>query len=519
MRQLEIIVRQVDETGKSQPEAEALRLTFEALGPDDLQPGQALDQLEQEIATVGADVLRQMLTWRVEELDAELARARQHQTEACHVTFDGKKELTVATVLGRIHPQRQVCTCNTCGSDFMPLNRLLPDHQHLVITRGLEELTCLFSLVAAYDWVHQWLVRLTHDAKVLSPREVQEIILRHGQTIREQEEAQVEEILQQEAPAREALLVPGQPPRRGPDWPEAVAQAVEDALNAQAWDQPPEGVSIADWERIVAQIQEHEEAASTLKRLARLGPRLRPNELLIALDGIMVRGRAKRSRLELRVARLQTTEGYRYLTGTGEAFLTKLLAAIKALGGKRRFLVILADGASWIRTFFEEYLASYTAKELILDWYHLTKKCKELLSMVTRGRQHRREVLQQLMPLLWEGKVEEAIACLEGLRKKARKVNKLDELMGYLQKHRAYTPNYRQRRAECRFNSSNSAERACNVLVARRQKHKSMHWITKGADALCALQTLWHNRAWDLYWRGRQLLPLLAPANPSAFAC
>jgi len=58
MRQLEIIVRQVDETGKSQPETEALRLTFEALGPDDLQLGQALDQLEREIATVGADVLR-----------------------------------------------------------------------------------------------------------------------------------------------------------------------------------------------------------------------------------------------------------------------------------------------------------------------------------------------------------------------------------------------------------------------------------------------------------------------------
>lgn len=79
------------------------------------------------------------------------------------------------------------------------------------------------------------------------------------------------------------------------------------------------------------------------------------------------------------------------------------------------------------------------------------------------------------------------------MRKKARKVNKLDQLIGYLQKHRAYIPNYRQRRAQCRFNSINPAERACSVLVARRQKHKSMHWVTQGRGPLCALQTLWHN--------------------------
>lgn len=104
----------------------------------------------------------------MEQLDAELAQTRQHHTEACQVTFDGKKPLRVATVLGRIHPQRQVCACATCGEDCTPLNRLLPEHHHLVITRGLQELTCLFSLVAAYDWVHRWLVHLTHGPKVLS---------------------------------------------------------------------------------------------------------------------------------------------------------------------------------------------------------------------------------------------------------------------------------------------------------------------------------------------------------------
>ena len=518
MRQLEIIVRQTDETGKEVSGTTPLRVTFEVMTSEDLRPGEALDQLEQETLCLGMGLLRRLLTWRVEALDAELAQAREHKGADCKVTFDGKKAVTIATVLGRIRPRRQVCHCQHCKQDFMPLNRLLPDHQHLVITRGLEEWVCWFALAASYEWVHQGLVRMTQDEEVLSPREVQQIILRHGQGIREEEKAQAEAILSQEAaPVGEALLVPKEPPRR-PAWSEKVMQAVEEALNTQAWERPPKGVTEADWERIVTQARQ-QEGIKDMRELARLGPQLRPTDLLIALDGIVVRGRKKGSRLELRVAHLQTTEGHRYVTGTGETFLDKVLAAIQALGGEQRALIMLGDGARWIRDFFETRLAAFPNKELVLDWYHLTKKCKELLSMVTRGRSQRRDCLRQLMPLLWEGKVEAALTFLQGLRPTARRADKLDELIAYVQKHRPYIPNYKQRRRRCQFNSSNAAERACNVLVAHRQKHKSMHWILQGADALCALQTLWYNRAWDLYWKGRQLLPLLTSSHPPAFAC
>ena len=519
MRQLEIIVRQTDETGKELSGTTPLRLTFEVMASEDLRPGEALDQLEQETVRMGMDLLRRILTWRVEALDAEMAQAREHEGADCKVTFDGKKPLTIATVVGRIQPRRQVCHCQHCGRDFMPLNRLLPAHQHLVITRGLEEWVCWFALAASYEWVHQGLVRMTQDDGVLSPREVQEIILRHGQGIREREKAQAEAILSQdEAPVGEAVLVLNEPPRRGPAWSERIVRAVEEALNTQAWDRPPKGVTEADWERIVTQVRQ-KEGVKDVRELAHLGPQLRPSDLLVVLDGIVVRGRKKGSRLELRVAHLQTTEGHRYVTGTGETFLDKVFAAIQALGGEKRSLIMLGDGARWIRDFFEIRLAAFPNKELVLDWYHLTKKCKELLSMVTRGRQQRRDLLRQLMPLLWEGKVEQAITILQGLRQTARREDKLDELIAYLQKHRPYIPNYKQRRRRCQFNSSNAAERACNVLVAHRQKHKSMHWILQGADALCALQTLWYNRAWDLYWKGRQLLPLLTSSHPPAFAC
>src|SRR5437667_9931878 len=46
---------------------------------------------------------------------------------------------------------------------------------------------------------------------------------------------------------------------------------------------------------------------------------------------------------------------------------------------------------------------------VILDWYHLRKRCQELLSMALKERAIRNTVLEKLMPLLWHGLVDEAI--------------------------------------------------------------------------------------------------------------
>lgn len=379
------------------------------------------------------------------------------------------------------------------------MNQFLPEHKNIIITRKLEELTCLSALEVSYGSTHKWITRSTNDDKVLSPREVQNIIMYHGQKIRKIEDEFAEKVLEKdEIPIDKALLVSGKPPRRKTKG--EIALSIENALNAKELEHPPEGVSSRDWERITTQIKKHDEIIG-FQKITQLGPKLSTSELMIAIDGIVVRGRKKKSKLELRIAHLQTTQGYRYITGTDKTFLKKILAAIKALNGNNLFWIVLADGGKWIRNFYEEDLAYHENKEMVLDWYHLSKKCKEFMSMIAYGGQQRKEALRQLMPLLWEGHVEEAIQYLENLRDKARNIEKLEELIGYFSKHSPYIPNYRERRKQCKFNSSNSAERACNTLVARRQKNKSMHWVKKGADALCALQTLWHNIEWDMYWK------------------
>jgi hypothetical protein len=59
-------------------------------------------------------------------------------------------------------------------------------------------------------------------------------------------------------------------------------------------------------------------------------------------------------------------------------------------------------------------------------------------------------------------------------------------------------------------NSSAHVEKANDLLVARRQKHKGTHWSLDTSDSLCALKTLMLNHGWELYWQKRRVLPLAA---------
>ena len=43
-------------------------------------------------------------------------------------------------------------------------------------------------------------------------------------------------------------------------------------------------------------------------------------------------------------------------------------------------------------------------------------------------------------------------------------------------------------------------EKANDLLVARRQKGKGMHWSGETSDALAALRTLLLNCEWERYW-------------------
>ena len=80
---------------------------------------------------------------------------------------------------------------------------------------------------------------------------------------------------------------------------------------------------------------------------------------------------------------------------------------------------------------------------IILDWYHLEKKCKEQLSMALKGRIVRNETLERLLPLLWNGLTQKAIALLDGLEpSQIKNKSVLEKLVQYFHRNEPYIPCY-----------------------------------------------------------------------------
>jgi hypothetical protein len=390
----------------------------------------------------------------------------------------------------------------------MPGNAILPPHQGEIITRGLQELACLLPQDLSFASVTRLLGWQTHEEQVLSETSVRNLVRSHGQIIRQAEQAEVEALL-----AREDLasltphLLPATAPRRRACWPDSLSAVVSQALHA-ASPKPPDGVSFADWERVLSVRRAEQDCE--LSDLRRLGPEVRADQVVVTTDEVLTRKPQRRHFNELHTARVLTSEGSRYLSGTGQTFASLLLVLILLCAKEQRLVLLLADAARWIRSFFTLLEGVHDHSQMILDWFHLRKRVGELASMICAGRKAKAALLRPVLRHLWQGQVDEAIGVLETYRSQARNVERLEELLVYLRERKPYIPNYRERRREREYIGSGHVEKANDLIVAKRQKGAGMHWSLQTSDALAALRTLMLNGGWDRYWQHREVLPLLA---------
>jgi hypothetical protein len=461
--------------------------------------------MERQVEEIGWTAMRQLMVEQWRQTDELLVEQfRQEETEA--IIEDGYDTLKVASRIGIVYLPRQVCYLPNREKHIMPGNTGLPEHEGQVTTRGLQEWVCLLSRDLPFGTAGRLLGWVAHEPEIVGETQLRRWIGRHGTLIREAEKAEVEKL--EKLPNLEGLqaqLQPSEAPRRPAAWAEELNQAVEIAL-AQPDPKPPKGVTSSDWERVM-QVR-REEPARKVEEMRRLGPEVRPGEVVASTDEIVVRRPEKRSFLELGTACVRTTAGYRYLSGSIEMVLRQLLLLLTLCGGIHAKITLLGDGARWIMRFFEGHLTDWPSTTLILDWYHCFKKCYDLTSLICRGRKAKQELLGLLLKSLWHGQVQDALNILEEYRSQSKNVEKLDELIKYLDTRRAYIPNYREQRLQRHYIGSAHVEKGNDLLVARRQKHQGMHWSEQTSDALAALQTLLLNGGWDLYWQKRLVLPL-----------
>lgn len=129
---------------------------------------------------------------------------------------------------------------------------------------------------------------------------------------------------------------------------------------------------------------------------------------------------------------MATPHGTRYLSGRGAALLRHLLVLLLICRVRWPCVLVVADAAGWIRTWFAAARVRLPSSALILDWWHLRKRCAELASMVCRGRKAKARLLRQVYRQLWRGDVSAALDVLEAYRVAAKDSGRLEQWNSYL---------------------------------------------------------------------------------------
>lgn len=205
----------------------------------------------------------------------------------------------------------------------------------------------------------------------------------------------------------------------------------------------------------------------------------------------------KREMVYNTVAHIQNKESKTYTLNTPTISQMMLIALAFLLANELMnlpgSLVFFTDGARDLRSSIQD-IFRFIPFKIILDWFHLKKKCKDLLSMAINGKQVKNQILTALLAWLWLGKVHRAIKVLQDLSQDQIKNNKeLKNLINYLDRNSSCIPCYALRKRLSLRISSNPVEKANDLVVSSRQKHNGMSWSADGSTSLATLTSVRRN--------------------------
>lgn len=204
------------------------------------------------------------------------------------------------------------------------------------------------------------------------------------------------------------------------------------------------------------------------------------------------------------------------LTGIGMNGLFRVLLGFLLFNQllTQQSLIFFTDGAKDIRSNINMFFA-FRPFRIILDWYHLDKKCGDYLSLGIKGTQNRNQAWEALRRLLWVGDVQAARAYLKDLDMRFIKSKDwIEKLDAYFERNTDCIPCYAVRAELGLKNSSNAVEKANDLVVAQRQKHNGMSWSPDGSGALASIRAALVNGELS-YWLKHRTMPFTMHAHTS----
>lgn len=469
------------------------------------------ETIEASVHHAGLEFQRQVFRALIEKADQEQVLQRRHGKGDAGIERRGTRPFTFKTTFGEVTVQRSRILHKKDRTMEIPSAVAWHTPHQLAITQNLRDAVCdRLSEQSAGDSRAE-ICQYAEDEDLLGRSTVLDILHQEGEQLIAAERARAQAVLLEASEEDLALLGP--------------AVADPEALTGLVDDDPPCD-ECEETEREWEQLQREWIAAGfpgcePAFPVSRDEPRaVDEGFVIVEPDEVKTKAQPSTGRKEIwTFTAVVLVAGLRYAFAEASAEglwreVSALLLQLGVLRGDRRLLV-LGDGASWIRTWFESL--GISPKAMIVCWWHLRKRCYEQLSTAGGPKERRDGLMKELLGQLWEGKVDAALALLQEALEWVRNPKGVQDLIAYLAKRRAYIPNYQQRQQAGLWIASTRVEKLNDWSVSERCKHRGMSWSPQGVLALAVLETARRNEELS-YWRQKRELPDRVLPEPSTRA-
>jgi hypothetical protein len=477
----------------------SLELSLQMTLPMPHQDEHLPDRIEAHVHRAGLEVQRQLFRALIEKADQELVLQQRHGRGGAGIQRRGTRPFTFKTIFGEVTVRRSRILPKKDGTIEVPSAQAWDTPHQLMITGNLRDAVCDQMSDRSARRSRADVCLYAGDEGLLGSSTIIDIVHQEGEQLIAAQRQRARALL---AEASEAQLARLSPAASDPD---ALAGLVDDD---PPWDDSEE--ARAEWEQVQAEwIATGFAGCEPAFPVAKDEPRaVDEGFVILEPDEVKTKAQPSSGRKEVwTYTAVVLVAGLRYCLAeaTAEGLWLQVSALLLELGvpcGERRLLV-LGDGASWIRTWFEGL--GIDSKAMVLCWWHLRKRCYESMSSAGGSKDRRRAFEKELLGQLWRGEVEAAIGLLRGASEWVRNPSAVEELIGYLEKRRAYIPDYEQRQRAGLWIASTRVEKYNDWAVSGRCKHRGMSWSPAGVLALAALEAARRNGELDEWRRAREL--------------
>jgi hypothetical protein len=450
-------------------------------------------RLEASVERGGQLLKRRLFQQVVEHADAALVLAHRDGKHGQGIVCRGTTAFTFKTVFGTVKVRRRRVEHRSDGRTEVPSAHAWQTPRQVALTPGLRHAACDGMLRDSAQQTVAGIDARADERGVLAKATVLKVVHDEGQRLQAAAHARAASVYARDPAALRVFVPPT--PRTEP--------APDPAEPGDGQDEPREEITVA----LVGFGGEPGGPAEVERGQPR---QVDPGVALVELDEVKVHAQARTGHKEVLVftALVMIADRCWHLAAATTRELTYQVGALLGVLEVHRdtcSLLVLADGARWIRDWFEG--VGVRGGTMIVCWYHVVKRCQQDLSRACRGREHRGEVEAAVLKALWHGRVEEAIAVLRCRSAEMRNVKVLEDLIGYLELRRRYLPDYEARQRAGLWIASNRVEKFNDWSVSARCKHQGMEWTDGGVVALAALEAARRNGELSVWRTEHHLLP------------